>query len=48
MCVNNIIHILPYLNNIITMYKKYFNASYYDKIEKLITKYSSDSDTDSD
>jgi hypothetical protein len=48
MCVNNIIHILPYLNNIISMYKKYFNTSYYDKIEKLITKYSIDLDTNTD
>jgi len=47
-CVNNIIHILPYVDNIITMYKKYFNTSYYDKIEKLITKYSTNTDSDSD
>jgi hypothetical protein len=48
MCINNIFHILPYVDNIITMYKKYFNPSYYDKIEKLITKYSIDIDSDSD
>lgn len=57
-CVNNIINILPYLYNIIAMYRKYFHTSYYDKIEKLITKYvenensgsgsGSDSDSDSD
>ena len=47
-CVNNIIYILPYVDNIITMYKKYFNTSYYDKIEKLINKYSTNLDTDSD
>jgi len=46
MCVNNIINILPYVDNIVSMYKKYFNASYYDKIEKLITKYSIDTDSD--
>ena len=47
-CINNIIHILPYVDNIIIMYKKYFNTSYYDKIEKLITKYSTNSESDSD
>lgn len=47
-CVNNIIYILPYVDNIITMYKKYFNTSYYDKIEKLVTKYLTDLDSNSD
>jgi len=53
-CVNNIINVLPYVYNIIAMYRKYSQTSYYDKIEKLITKYfenensDSDSDTDSD
>jgi hypothetical protein len=49
-CVNNIINILPYVYNIILMYRKYSQTSYYDKIEKLITKYleNENSDTDSD
>ena len=52
-CVNCIVEnikILPYIENIITMYKKYIHTSYYDKIEKLVTKYliNSDSDSDSD
>lgn len=47
-CVDNIINILPYVDNIISIYKKYFDISYYDKIEKLVTKYSTYIDTDSD
>lgn len=47
-CVNNIIYILPYVDNIITMYKKYFCKSYYDIIEKLVTKYLTDLDSNSD
>ncbi len=47
-CVKNIIYILPYVDNIITMYKKYLCKSYYDIIEKLVTKYLTDLDSNSD
>jgi len=45
-CVDNIIYMIPYVDNIIAVFKKYLRTSYYDKIEKLITKYLTDLDID--